>query len=123
MWTFQYEDTGPLEVTGLCWNAIYSDLFGASYGSYNFYEKAEKGYLCFFSLKNPSYPEFVLESPSGVMCMDIHPTSTHMVVAGLADGNTAVYDLTRRQTGPKLTSQVFLSFYILMSNCILGRTG
>ena len=28
LWTFQFEETSGLEVTGLCWNAKYTDLFG-----------------------------------------------------------------------------------------------
>ena len=28
LWTFQFEQTADLEVTGLCWNEKYTDLFG-----------------------------------------------------------------------------------------------
>ena len=28
LWTFQFEETTGLEVTGLCWNEKYTDLFG-----------------------------------------------------------------------------------------------
>ena len=61
----------------------------------NFYEQNEKtsGYVCLFSLKNPSYPEYVCYSPCGVMCLDVNPKHPHMIVVGLADGNVAVYNL------------------------------
>lgn len=83
-------------------------VLGVSYGSYSFYEEESTatGFICFFSLKNPSYPEFVFEASSPVLCLDIHPTSSELVVAGLRNGNLAVYDVTREGNGPKYTSIV-----------------
>ena len=92
-----------------------------SFGSYSFYEQPRVGYICCFSLKNPSHPEFVLEAACGVMCLDIHPhypqvrvilSLVHhqvmqMVAAGLADGNIAVYDLTCKSGAPRLMSKVW----------------
>ena len=39
LWEFVSEKTNNLEVTGLCWNPHYKDLFAVSYGSckYNVY--------------------------------------------------------------------------------------
>lgn len=93
----------------------YSDLFAASFGSYDFYKQvpsllflpccqADKGYVCLFSLKNPSYPEFLCETPCGVMCLDLHPAHPHMLVVGLYDGNVAVYNLQQRRAGPNYMS-------------------
>ena len=39
----------------------------------NFYEQSEPGVVCVFSLKNPSFPEYLCHAPSGVMCIDVHP--------------------------------------------------
>ena len=36
-----------------------------------------------FSLKNPSYPEYLCQAQSGVICVDIHPDHPHMLAAGL----------------------------------------
>ena len=44
----------------------------------NFYEQTEPGVVCVFSLKNPSYPEFLCHAPCGVMCLDFHPEVTHL---------------------------------------------
>ena len=122
LWSFKLEEIGKMEVTGMCWNSHYSDLLGksdndallrahlftagVSYGSYNFYEQPECGYICFYSLKNPSHPEYVLHSYCGVMCLDSNPAHPQMVAAGLADGNVAVYDLTRPSSSPTFLSQV-----------------
>ena len=77
-----------------------------SYGSYNFYDQPDCGYICFYSLKNPSHPEYVLKSYCGVMCLSSNPAHPQMVAAGLSDGNVAVYDLTRRSNSPTFISQV-----------------
>ena len=33
LWKFIFEKAKKLEITGLCWNRAYKDLFAASYGS------------------------------------------------------------------------------------------
>ncbi len=68
----------------------------------NFYEhdSGQRSYVCVFSLKNPSYPEFLCHAHCGVMCVDIHPNHSHMLAAGLADGSVAVYNLQRQTQEP-----------------------
>ncbi len=47
-----------LQVTALCWNPRYRDLFAVSFGAYDFYNQKKFGYVCLFSLKvkhNKSY--------------------------------------------------------------------
>ena len=104
LWKFSFERAKNLEITSLCWNPKYSDLFAATYGSYNFYAQQEVGFVCLFSLKNPSYPEFLCSAHCGVMCVDIHPQHPHMVVVGLYDGNIAVYNLQNRGSSPSYMS-------------------
>ena len=52
-----------------------------------------------FSLKNPAYPEYLCTAPCGVLCVDIHPQHPHMLVAGLSNGNVAVYNLQKKTEG------------------------
>jgi hypothetical protein len=40
-----------LDVTALCWNPRYEDLFAVGYGSYDFYSPPEMGIICLFTLK------------------------------------------------------------------------
>ena len=80
LWRFSLSEAKDLEVTSLCWNPEYSDLFAVSYGSYDFYSQPGAGYVCLFSLKNPSYPEWLSYSPCSVLSVDIHPQHPHMIV-------------------------------------------
>ena len=67
----------------------------------NFYEQDNEtqGVVCVFSLKNPAYPEYLCTAPCGVLCVDIHPQHPHMLVAGLSNGNVAVYNLQKKTEG------------------------
>ena len=104
LWKFVYEDGKNLEITGLQWNPKYADLFAMVYGSYNFYEQPSVGYLCLYSLKNPSYPEYTRKTHCGIMCVDIHEKYPQMVVVGLYDGNIAVFNLKSSSSSPQYIS-------------------
>ena len=52
-------------MTALAWNPRHGDLFAAGYGSYDFLRQAGGSVAC-FTLKNPSHPECLLTTSSGV---------------------------------------------------------
>ena len=56
--------------------------------------------MVLFSLKNPTYPEYVCNAPGEVMCVDIHPKHPHIIVVGLVRGNVAVYNLQSKENNP-----------------------
>ncbi|XP_071108758.1 dynein intermediate chain 2, ciliary-like isoform X4 [Haliotis cracherodii] len=99
LWKFSHEKAKKLAVTSLCWNPKYKDLFAASYGSYDFMKQGN-GMILFSSLKNPSYPETVFETDSGVMCLDVHPEHPYQVAAGFYDGSVAVFNVVEKKDGP-----------------------
>jgi dynein intermediate chain 1 len=47
--------------------------------------------LC-YSLKNPSFPEYIFPTESGVMCLDSHPDYPHLLAAGFYDGSVAIFN-------------------------------
>ena len=79
-------------------------MFAAGFGSYDFYNQPSSGTICVFTLKNCSYPEFVLSAPAPVLSIDFHPVYPYMLVAGLNDGNVAVYNLIKDRTQPVMMS-------------------
>lgn len=62
--------------------------------------KQGSGLIIFWTLKNPSYPEFFFETDSGVMCLDIHPQHPHWICAGFYDGSVALFSAVDRKDGP-----------------------
>ena len=71
---------------------------------FNQHHKNLNGIVCVFSLKNPAYPEYIRFTHCGISAVDIHPTHPHMLVAGLFDGNVAVFNLQKRGTKPNYIS-------------------
>lgn len=58
------------------------------------------GMLVLYTLRNPNYPEFIFNTVSGVMCVDIHEHLSHLVAVGLYDGCVAVYNLRKKSDEP-----------------------
>ena len=51
-------------------------------------------------LKNPSYPEFVIPSPKGIMCLAVHEQKGHLTACGLYDGSVAIFNVKESTNGP-----------------------
>lgn len=45
--------------------------------------KQSRGVFLIYSLKNPSYPENIFQTESGVMCLDFHPNHPNLLCCGL----------------------------------------
>uniref|UniRef100_A0A8C9RWG1 Dynein axonemal intermediate chain 1 n=1 Tax=Scleropages formosus TaxID=113540 RepID=A0A8C9RWG1_SCLFO len=103
LWKFQHDKVKGLAVTSLCWNQRYKDLFAVGLGSYDF-TKQGYGMVLFYSLKNPTFPEYSYITLSGVMCLDIHAKLSHLVAVGFYNGCIAVYNLKEKSTQPMYRS-------------------
>lgn len=66
--------------------------------------KQSRGMLLLYSLKNPSFPEYIFSSESGIMCLDMHVDHPYLVVVGHYDGNVAIYNLKKPQSQPSFRS-------------------
>lgn len=62
--------------------------------------KQSRGMLLLYSMKNPSFPEYMFSSESGIMCLDMHVDHPYLVVVGYYDGNVAIYNLKRPHSQP-----------------------
>ncbi|KAJ3023508.1 cytoplasmic dynein with WD40 domain [Thoreauomyces humboldtii] len=103
LWKFLCEKEKRKQVTSLCWNSRFSDFFTVGYGSYDFSNQGP-GMIAGFTLKNPSYPEFLYVTDSGVMSLDFHPQHHSMIAVGLYDGSVAVYSMQEKSDGPLFKS-------------------
>ena len=104
LWTFSTKQTkNKKQVTSLCWNPRYNDLFAVGYGSYD-YMRQSTGMVCCYSLKNTSYPEYIISLESGVMCLDFHPRHPSLLAVGCYDGTVLVYDIKNRSNAPIYSS-------------------
>ncbi|KAF7239993.1 Dynein intermediate chain 1, axonemal [Varanus komodoensis] len=120
LWKFQYDKAKRLAVTALCWNPKYKDLFIVGHGSYDFV-KQSRGMLLLYSLKNPSFPEYIFNSESGIMCVDVHVDHPYLIVVGFYDGNVAIYNLKKpvsTQPGYKSTAKSGKHTDPVWQNCL-----
>ncbi|XP_044009131.1 dynein intermediate chain 2, ciliary isoform X2 [Aphidius gifuensis] len=104
LWKFQYDKTKKHDVTDLCFNARYYDLFAVAFGTMSFNSSITTGSVCLFSLKNPSYPEWICMTESPVMSLDFSKQHPHLLVIGLKDGTVAVYNIMLPPTSPQYKS-------------------
>ncbi|XP_067279162.1 dynein axonemal intermediate chain 1-like [Pseudorasbora parva] len=100
LWKFQYKEAKGLCVTALCWSTEYNDLFAVGLGSYGYDHEDRGGMLLFYTRKMHTYPEFIFNTDSGVMCIDIHKEMSELVVVGMTDGCVAVYNLLEESKQP-----------------------
>ncbi|KAJ8686658.1 hypothetical protein QAD02_022452 [Eretmocerus hayati] len=104
LWKFSYEKTKKHDVTDLCFNSKYYDLFAVAFGSMSFENQMPNGSVCLFSLKNPSYPEWICMTESPVMCLDFNTQNPNLLVAGMMDGSVAVYNVMLASSAPQYKS-------------------
>ncbi|ETW00348.1 hypothetical protein H310_06996 [Aphanomyces invadans] len=105
LWRFSSERAKKKQVTAVCWNPCFSDLFAVGYGSYDFLKQGS-GLVCCYSLKNTSHPEFIFATESGVMCLDFHPQQPALLAVGCYDGTVMVYDVRNKVNRPIYTSTI-----------------
>jgi len=105
LWKFYNDRARRKQVTALCWNPKYPDLFGVGYGSYDFLKQGS-GLICCFTLKNPSHPEYCFSTDSGVMCLDFHPQHPSLIAVGCYDGTVMVFDVRMKVNRPMYFSTI-----------------
>jgi len=105
LWRFSTERTKRKQVTALCWNSTYPDLFAVAYGSYDFMRQGS-GMICCFSLKNTSHPEYIFSTESGVMCLDFHRHHQSLLAVGCYDGTVMVFDVRNKLNRPIYSSSI-----------------
>jgi WD40 repeat protein len=99
----------PQLTQGLCvtcaeWNRNNQDLLAVSYGDTAPVPNKPEGLVLFWSLKNPTYPERVIRTRSGVTALHFSTVHPNMVSAGMHNGMVAIWDLRRAGEVPVLES-------------------
>lgn len=105
LWRFSTDRTKRKQVTALCWNPAFPDLFAVGYGSYDFMRQGS-GLIGCFSLKNTSHPEYTFSTETGVMCLDFHPQHHALLAVGCYDGTVMVYDVRNKVNRPIYCSSI-----------------
>lgn len=81
------------------WNWVNPDLLAVTYGEIDLMNNLG-GLLVFWTLKNPNYPERVIELPSRAMCCKFSPRNPNLIGVGMYDGVVAIYDIRKPGNAP-----------------------
>ena len=96
LWNFVCDLTVGRTVSCMTWNTVNPDLLAVSYGSFNF-NKQQDGLICFWSLKNPEFPQQIFRTACGVTSIDFSTLQPNLLAAGHYNGVVAVYDMNKQQ--------------------------
>lgn len=58
------------------------------------------GYIMFWTLKNPTYPERIIKYPSRITCCKFSDNNPNLIAAGTYDGVVAIWDIRRKEDTP-----------------------
>ncbi|XP_066595061.1 dynein intermediate chain 2, ciliary isoform X2 [Prorops nasuta] len=104
LWKFNFEETKRHDITDMCFNKRYYDLFAVSFGSMSFNSSVTNGAVCLFTLKNPSYPEWICHTESPAMCVDFNIEHPHLLILGTTDGSVEVHNVMLSSKKPQYRS-------------------
>nr|XP_046249819.1 dynein axonemal intermediate chain 4-like isoform X3 [Scatophagus argus] len=92
LWAFSCELTRRWNVTSMALNKENPDILAVGYGGFDFSSR-EKGLMCCWSLKNPTWPDRVLHCHSCVTSLDFSANNPSQLAVGMYDGSIAIYDV------------------------------
>lgn len=106
LFEFKCEVVKNRTISGMAWNRVNQDLLAVSYCEFDFSDQKD-GFILFWTLKNPEFPERIIKCPSGVCSIDFSLTRPSLIAAGMYDGTIAIYDLQRE--GPESLQPILKS--------------
>ncbi|KAK9878542.1 hypothetical protein WA026_022439 [Henosepilachna vigintioctopunctata] len=95
LWKFSFDKFKKYTITDIEWNPFYNDLFAVSYGFLDFVKPTKDGGVCVYTLKNPSYPDYICLTHTAAMCVSTHPVYPYMMAVGLVDGCVLVFNIQK----------------------------
>lgn len=103
LWGFSCEQSEGRNVSCVEWNPELKDMLVVAYGEFDFTKQID-GRILFWSLKNPSFPDKIITTTSGVTCIAFSKSNPNLLAAGLYDGTVAIYDVRKPENAPILES-------------------
>jgi WD40 repeat protein len=95
LFKFSCKHSEGVAVTSADWNPINKDLLAVSYGDLDI-DSTKLGYLMFWTLKNPSFPERIITSNSRITTCKFSNDNPNLIAVGTYDGIVVIYDITRK---------------------------
>jgi WD40 repeat protein len=104
LFTFECDIVEGRQVSCIDINSANPDLVAVGYGEYDINciddTKLKQGLLCFWTLKNPNFPEKMIVHDSSITCCQFSKKSPHLIAIGDSSGNIAIYNVRGTDTKP-----------------------
>lgn len=104
LFTFQCDITAGRQVSCMDINEANPDLIAVGYGEYDISceddSTLKKGLLCFWTLKNPDFPEKIIQHDHSITCCSFSKKSPHLIAIGDSHGNIAIFNIRGTDTKP-----------------------
>jgi len=104
LFTFKCDLTEGRCVSCMDINLANPDLIAVGYGETDInitdYNQLKPGLLCFWTLKNPDFPEKWIQHDASIICCSFSRKSPHLCAIGDSSGNIAIYNVKANDTQP-----------------------
>jgi len=97
LFTFECPITEKRNVSSIDINVSNPDLIAVGYGETDINctvdEDLKPGLLCFWTLKNPKFPEKIIKTDHSITCCQFSKKQPHLIAVGDSHGNIAIYNV------------------------------
>lgn len=95
LFQFRCDVTDGRQVSCMDINVANPDLIAVGYGEFDIdcTQKLRKGILAFWTLKNPAFPEKIIETENSITCCQFSKKNPHLIAVGDSHGNIAVFNI------------------------------
>ena len=104
LFQFRCDLTDGRQVSCMDINTINKDLIAVSYGEFDIIctqtKNLKKGLLAFWTLKNPSFPEKILEWDYSITSCQFSKKNPHLIAIGDSQGNVALFNIRSEDLTP-----------------------
>ena len=105
LFDFECEFTKGRHVSAIDINVQNPDLVAVGYGETDITctndEQLKPGLLCFWTLKNPKFPEKIIRTEHSITCAQFSKKSPHLIAVGDSHGNISIFNVRDSEsTGP-----------------------
>jgi WD40 repeat protein len=102
LFKFECDITEGRQVSCMDINGANPDLIAVGYGEFDIdcTKKLKEGLLCFWTLKNPNFPEKMYKTEHSITCCQFSKKNPHLIAIGDSHGNIAIYNVKQNDNKP-----------------------
>jgi WD40 repeat protein len=102
LFKFQFNVSEGRQVSCIDINVANPDLIAVGYGEYDIdcTKTLKEGLLCFWTLKNPNFPEKIIKTEHSITCCSFSKKNPHLIAVGDSHGNIAIYNIRTTDSKP-----------------------